>query len=484
MRDWLLQKMDAMGGRWGVSWWLCFGEDHPNLLFPFLPVSAKFPNLNARTTQDPGNADPVTSTLIQMIGDNTSTHAGSLFLGLFTNGLMATALAMAGMTWLAVAHAAPDAAALALHTEGAQLKDAAGKAIVLRGVNHHGFLDVPDGAWDPPGKPLYSGMGHWDPAVVRGTLGEYRKLGFNVVRFHTVVEWWKSNPRTYQDPWRTVTYPEPYRQMMKDVVGWAGERGLYVIFDFFAMKNVNGKQSGQEKLPWPPYNRHPDVVSSRAEFLDIWNSVARELASFPNVLFELYNEPNGDEKAEADWFTFCQEAITAIRLRTSNPVIVQWDYQCWVNLDYPPPHYRASTLTWIARHPLKGDNIVYGTHLYRNSGGGGPGMAHRSQNGQVNLWETADIRKALELARFPSVAGVLPKPLLVTEFGAYVKSQGTELDHELLWFKNTLDILNSWSVGYVGWSWGADEQLDHGMLHQGAPNKAGRIFVEAIKIAP
>ena len=55
---------------------------------------------------------------------------------------------------------APPGSVSPLHVEGAQLKDSTGKTVILRGVNHHGFVDVPDGAWDPPGKPLFSGMGH------------------------------------------------------------------------------------------------------------------------------------------------------------------------------------------------------------------------------------------------------------------------------------------------------------------------------------
>jgi aryl-phospho-beta-D-glucosidase BglC (GH1 family) len=387
------------------------------------------------------------------------------------------------LTAALAAPAAPVAeffSAPALHVDGASLKDAAGKTIILRGVNHHGFVDVPDGAWDAPGQPLYSGMGHWDPRVVKGTLDEYRKHGFNVVRFHTIVEWWKHNPRTYKDQWRSVAYPEPYRQMIKDTIQWAGERGLYVIFDFFAMRNIEGKQSGQESLPWPPYNRHPDVVASSTEFTEIWKSVAQELGAFPNVLFELYNEPHGDDKAEAEWFSFCQETVAALRVTAKNLIIVQWDYQCWVNLDYPPPQYRASTLAWIERHPLTGENLVYGTHLYRNSGGGGPGAVHRTQNGLVNLWDIADVRQGLELALFPHILRDLQKPVLVTEIGADLKHPGDELSHELSWFKNTLAVLNDWSVGYVGWAWQSDEQIDHGMLHRGIPNQAGRVFIDSL----
>jgi hypothetical protein len=377
----------------------------------------------------------------------------------------------------AVAQPAPP-----LHVDGAQIKDPAGQVVILRGVNHHGFVDIPDGAWDPPGKPLYSGMGHWNPAVVQGTLDDFRKLGFNVVRFHTIVDWWKNDPRTFKDRWHSVRYPESYRQMMKDTIRWAGERGLYVIFDFYAMKNTDGKQSGQESVPWPPYNRYPDVVGSEPEFLELWKSVAHELGGCSNVLFELYNEPHGDAKAETAWFAFCQDAITAIRAETANPVIVQWEYCCWVNLDFPPPQNGASTLSWIGQFPLTGSNIIYGVHLYRNSGGGGPGMVHRSRGGLVNLWEPADLRKGLELALLPHTIDTLKKPLLVTEIGAFVKYPNPdELPHELLWFKNTLGLLNEWDIGYVDWAWQSDEQLDHGALHRGVPNQAGQIFLDSLK---
>ena len=384
--------------------------------------------------------------------------------------------------------AEPGASALvtsALHVEGAQIKDHEGKTVLLRGINYAGFVDVPDGGWDAPGKPLFSGMGHWDPAVVKSTLEEFHRLGFNVLRLHTIVDWWKQNPRSYKDPWRAVTYSEPYRQMLEDTIQWAGERGLYVIVDFFAMKNTDGKQSGQESIPWPPYNRYPDVVGSRAEFVALWKSVAQELGPFPNVLLELYNEPHGDEKAEAEWFTFCEQALAEIRPIAGNPVIVQWDYQCWVNLDYPPPQGRASSLDWIERHPLKADNVIYGAHLYRNSGGGGPGAVHRTKNGLVNLWEADDVRRGLELCRFLHTVNDLKKPLLVTEIGAYVKYQGQdreeELRHELLWFKNTLAILNDWGIGYVDWVWRDDQHLDHGALHQGRPNQAGQVFLDSLK---
>ncbi|AWN74939.1 TPA: glycoside hydrolase family 5 protein [Legionella anisa] len=370
---------------------------------------------------------------------------------------------------------------LPLHVDGSLLRDSNGQTIILQGINHHGFLDVPDGAWDPPGWPLYSGMGHWNPEVVKEILDSYQKLGFNVVRLHTVVDWWKNNPVTYKDPYREVTYQESYRQMIQDTVKWARDRDLYVIFDFFALKNVQGRQSGQESLPWAPWGRFPEVVRDRSEFISLWDSVAEQLGGYPNVLFELYNEPHGDSQAEEEWFKFVEEVLPVLRHRTSNPVIVQWNYDCWVNLDYPPPSHPASTLEWIEKHPLKDNNLIYGAHLYRNSGGGLSGLAHRGVSSIVNLWEREDILQALQWALFPKVLKTDRKPILVTEIGAYLSNGEEDQEHELEWFKNTLSILNEWGIGYVAWAWRSDQQLGHGMLHEGNPNRAGSLFLESLK---
>ncbi len=365
-----------------------------------------------------------------------------------------------------------------LHTEGRHLKDASGKVVILRGVNKPGFVDVPDGWWNLPGGSLYSGLGIWNPDAVKANLDEIKRWGCNVIRLHTCIEWWKENPDTFADQWRNVTYPKSFREMYKDVIRWAGQRGLYVIVDFYNMKRT----SGQESLPWPPHSEHRDVIGSREEFLRLWETVARELGPFPHVLFELYNEPHGDQEARAEWFAFTQQAIDRIRAITDNVVVVQWDYGCWVNLAYPPPGHPAATLDWIETHPLRGSNILYSTHLYRDSGGGGS-FATKGQVEQVKCWERGDLLRALRLVGVERVVAELDKPLIVGEVGAHMRKEGEELERELAWFGNILEILDEWEVGYVAWSWHPEEHLVHGMIEDGdffaGPNAAGRVFMEA-----
>jgi aryl-phospho-beta-D-glucosidase BglC (GH1 family) len=369
-----------------------------------------------------------------------------------------------------------------LHVDGADIKDASGRTVILRGVNWWRYLYTPDGDWGPERwAPML--RSEWNPDAVKAQLDELHHLGFNVVRLHTLVDWWKQNPDSRWMLWHTVKYPEPYRAMLKDTIRWAAERDLYVIFDFYGMKTVAGINTGQESLPWPPYNRYPDVVGSREQFLDLWLSVARELGGLPNVLFEFFNEPHGDAKAQAEWLDFSQQAITALRAETSNPIIVQWDYCSWVFLNAGPRRLKGSTLAWIDHHPMQGANIIYGTHLYRHTGGPpqSPGMVNRFDSGMIRLWDRPDVDRALELIGFEHVLLDLHHPILVTEIGASVDEKPPEEEeHELAWYRNTLAALNDLHVGYVGWAWSSTHGLIHRMLKDGTPNRAGQEFLDAV----
>jgi hypothetical protein len=66
-----------------------------------------------------------------------------------------------------------------------------------------------------------------------------------------------------------------------------------------------------------------------------------------------------------------------------------------------------------------------------------------------------------------------------------MRQAGEELERELAWFANILQILHEWDVSYLAWSWHPEDHLEHGMLNDGSffngPNAAGRVFMDRAK---
>lgn len=105
----------------------------------------------------------------------------------------------------------------------------------------------------------------------------------------------------------------------------------------------------------------------------------------------------------------------------------------------------------------------------------------------VKCWDSRDIRSALELAGVHRVVTTLRKPLIIGEIGASMRQEGAELQHELAWLRNTLEILTEWRIGYVGWAWHPEQHLQHGILKDrsffSGPNEAGMVFQKAFSAA-
>ena len=358
-----------------------------------------------------------------------------------------------------------------LHVEGRHIKDAIGRTVYLRGVNQAGSIDNPNGWWNPEGGTVYSGLGVWSPDAVKYNLDNMKSWGCNVIRLHTSIQWWVENTNNY-------------RQHFRDIITWAGEREIYVIFDAFSITG-----SMQYELPWGSYipAEQQAIMPSEQAFVDYWVTVANELKDSSNVIFELYNEPHGDDTARDAWFRVVQQCIDTIRGVGANQIIiVQWDYGAWVNLDYPPPdphnpdEYPCSTLSWVEDYPLTDPtgNIAYSFHNYR-------GQIHRQNGARVDSYTYADMKLGFETCLVDYVLNTLNKPVIVGEVGADMWKTGDELTNELAYFNNTLTIFNEWNMSYVAWVWTIPAHMRWGLLqNEGAwlppPNEAGEALINAI----
>jgi hypothetical protein len=333
-----------------------------------------------------------------------------------------------------------------LHVEGPYIKDSSGNTVHLRGVNKVEWADQPGGTW----------MGHtiadyanWNLDWVATELDAMQSWGINVIRCHQAIEQWKYDMGQH-------------RRMLKEFISLAAEREMYVIYDGYSVRNYNNGAT-QDPLPYPPYQTTPSantIITSADDYINYMVSVANELKSYPNVFFELWNEPHGDDTAKASWFDVSQKCINAIRATGATQLVIfQWNYNCWVNLDYPSS---ADTMEWVWQANLNDPlgNLVYSTHIYRTYG-----AFHHSVPTYSLAWTEADIQQAFQYFRFPDV--ITQYPLIIGEIGANVDYNGDELTHELSAFDTCLTLFDQMGIHYTPFWW---RNIGSLRLHGGPPN--------------
>jgi len=316
-----------------------------------------------------------------------------------------------------------------LYVDGNQIKDANGNIVYLRGVCKTDLSSV-DGDW-------YAGA-YWTEAYAREEMNAIKSWGANVVRIHIAISDFKNNILTADG----VTH---YKQAMARLLTIADELSMYVIMDGYSV--LSGSWQGQDAGPYPPYQNDPaaaSVIGSEQDFINWWADMANTFKNHPSAIFDIWNEPH-DPFPKATYFSTVQKCISAIRATGStNVVMVNWDWGCWVDLAGP----WVNSLSWVFNYPLTGTNIVYETHLYQNPGSGN-GCIFNSAQGYKKYYDYATVDYALGLTRYYDVAAQYP--LVIGEIGAALG--GADHNDELLFFSNALALFNLHGIGYCGFNW-------------------------------
>ena len=195
---------------------------------------------------------------------------------------------------------------LSIKVSGNHLVDSDGNAIQLRGVNLGGLEGIPWSSDPWRGEdPNFTAIKSWGINVVRFTLSEANWLGLC------------SQTLSFGET------PAVYLSTIQTAVAQANAQGIYVILDLHYIAVPNTCPQGQ--------NAMADVQYSPT----FWSQVAAAFKNNPAVLFELFNEPQGNyPPTTADWNNYVkggltgsqdvgtQQLLTAIRSTGSTNVVL------------------------------------------------------------------------------------------------------------------------------------------------------------------
>jgi hypothetical protein len=209
-----------------------------------------------------------------------------------------------------------------LHVDGRELRDAGGDEAKLRGVS---LIDLGQ---------QFASRGGVLPMIDKLTGPGWKT---NVLRFPVYTD---MNPRPF--PLDNAALREKYMaEILRPAVDYATTKGLYVIIDYHRISNVSERE-----------------VKNARRF---WEYMAGQFAAYPNVIYELYNEPIDAVGAcvagnsDACWPPFKAKAeswIDVIRPRAPDTLLLVGG-PSWSQVIGP-----------AADDPVADANVAYVGHIY------------------------------------------------------------------------------------------------------------------------
>lgn len=191
-----------------------------------------------------------------------------------------------------------------LHIKGGELLDEHGKLVILKGIS--------------------LGWHNWYPRFYNaGTIKTLHKdWNCNTIRLAMGIE----HENGY------LQNPDWSKDLIKSAIKAAIKEGVYVIVD------------------WHSHKVH------LTEAKGFFSEIAKEFAAYPNIIYEIFNEP--EDVAWPEIMTYSKEIISEIRKYDPDNIIIVGTPQCNQRLDF------------AVEQPLTGySNIVYSLHFYAGSHG-------------------------------------------------------------------------------------------------------------------
>ncbi len=307
-----------------------------------------------------------------------------------------------------------------LHRQGNQLVNANGTPVVLKGTTGN-FVDNGQGAW-----MTTSGYTSSISAMPK-QLDLMQAWGFNSIRLTMSVELWLKDI-------------DNNRANLRSVVTEAQQRGIYVTVAPWSVL-YSGNPSGEwqsNALPYPPYQGDQssqtltatqEVIPNKQAFINFYGQLVNDLKGYPNVLFEVWNEPHADvyagESARSDFFANVVNPIitNARNSGAQQPFVLDSN---WGGI------YMGNYLTYAANVP--DSNIVLSFHIYNYFGHLSAWGSPTDYNGLMNAFTASGV-----------LAASKSYPIDLAEIGITKGSASERVQYD-----NILRICSE-----QGWGWGA-----------------------------
>lgn len=274
-----------------------------------------------------------------------------------------------------------------LLVKGADLVDRDGNPVQLRGISTHGIQWFPQYANKSAFKTLRD---DWNVNVIRLAMYSGESEGY------------------------TASAREGIEQTVEQAVDACIELDMYVIIDWHVLADQS------------PMVRKDDAVR-------FFRYMSQKYADYPNVIYEICNEPNGYATWQGDIKPYAEEVIPVIRENAPNAVII------------------VGTPTWsqdidkALSDPLDFDNVMYALHFYA--------ATHTD-------WLRDRVRSCYN-------SGL---PIFVSEFGLCDASGGgaNDFNQSKAWF----ELMDGLNISYCAWAL-ADKNETCCLLKPGANANGG-----------
>ena len=337
-----------------------------------------------------------------------------------------------------------------LSTQGAEIVDAKGHPVLLRGINWFGIetdTHAPHGLWARDYKDM---------------LAQMKDLGFNMIRLpYSVQSLQESTVKgiDFSIGSNRDLEGKTSLEVMDRIIEEAGQYGLMVLLD---SHRLNDKEI--------PELWYGDGFTE-ADWVNTWTMLAKRYRHQANVIgADLKNEPHGraswgtGDKA-TDWRMAAERAGEAILDINPDWLIVVEGVEKNVPGQALDTHWWGGNLEGVRNYPVRLsrlDKLVYSPHEYGS--GVFPQAWFSDRTFPNNLYRRWEIG-------FQYIARLKLAPILVGEFGGHKIGYWSK---EGIWQRQFMDYLGENNLNFAYWSWNPNSDNTGGILEDDWRSVDGR----------